>query len=194
MLGQTKKPLFVRGTTVDPARRFAERRKGSEGWDAFIDALSPVQRRLVDDPIQRRRWYDLELYADVVDAAARHLAPADPDRFLTDLGGFVMDDGVTTLYKAFFLIASPSFVIKGSALLWGMFFKGSKLKVIARARKWVKVAILDAAFCHRSLCISISGGMISALRHAGARNVRMDHHVCISEGRSSRCEFHFCWD
>ena len=185
--------LFVRGTTVDAAKRFAERHQGSPAWDPFIDSLEPLHRTLVDEPVVRRNWYDLELYSNLLDRAARALQPDAQEQFLSDLGRFVMDDGVNTLYRAFFLIASPSFVIKGSALLWGMFFKGSRLRVLRRGRKWVEPAIQGAARCWEPLCISISGGMSSALEHAGARNLRLTHHHCQSRGGSS-CEFRFEWD
>lgn len=184
--------LFVRGTTVDAAKRFTERHRDAPGWDAFDAGLEPVHRELVDNPVVRRRWYDLEQYSGVLELAARHLSPDDEDGFLSDLGRFVMDDGVNTLYRAFFLIASPSFVIKGSAMLWGLFFKGSKLKVMGRGRDWVNVSIVNAPRCWRPLCISISGGMLSALEHAGARDARMVHHHCRSQG-GERCDFEFRW-
>lgn len=186
--------LYVRGTTVDPARRYTERHKGSPSWDAFIAELTPEQRWLVDEPIKRRAWYDLSTYAGVIEVAAKHLAPDDQDEFLSGLGAYVMDDGVTSLYKAFFLIASPAFVIRGSALLWGMFFKGSKLRVVGSSRKHVDAAITGAVFCTHALCVSIGGGMLSALGHAGARRARKERHVCRSEGKTDRCEFRLVWD
>ncbi len=193
-MGTQSDQLYVRGTTVDPARRYTERHKGSPGWDAFVAALTPEQRWLIDEPIKRRAWYDLATYASVIEVAAQHLAPDDQDEFLSGLGGFVMDDGVTTLYKAFFLIASPAFVIRGSALLWGLFFKGSKLRVVGNSRKHVDAAITGAAFCTHALCVSIGGGMLSALTHAGARRARKERHVCRSEGKTDRCEFRLVWD
>jgi len=184
--------LFVRGTTVDAAKRFAERHQGSPAWDPFIDSLEPLHRTLVDEPVVRRNWYDLELYSNLLDRAARALQPDAQEQFLSDLGRFVMDDGVNTLYRAFFLIASPSFVIKGSALLWGMFFKGSKLKVTDRGRKFVNASIVGAPRCWLPLCISIGGGMLSALEHAGARDARVASHRCRSRG-GERCDFELVW-
>lgn len=192
-MSEASKALFVRGSTVDAARRFTERHKGSPAWDAFVEELTPVQRRLVDEEIRRWSWYDLATYSSVIEVAAKHLRPDDQEGFLHGLGAFVLDDGVNTLYRAFFAIASPSFVIRSSAMLWGMFFKGSKLKVVSRSRKHVNVVIVDAAFCTRALCVSIGGGMFSTLRHAGARDPRLEHHVCRSEGKTDRCEFNFSW-
>lgn len=191
-MGTGGRPLFVRGTTVDAARRFIERQKGTPAWDRFLADLGPVQLALVEQPVVRRRWYDLELYADVLEIAGRNLAPDDPHRFLTELGQFVMDDGVTTLYRAFFAIVSPSFVIRGSALFWRMFFKGNRLKVTGSSKKWVTVSVLDGARCWLPLCKSVSGGMLSALQHAGARDARLVHHHCQSSG-GDRCDFKYVW-
>lgn len=184
---------MVRGTTVDAARRFVERRKGGPAWEAFRASISDEQRRMLDEPVRRLHWYDLESYGSVLQHAAQHLAPEAPDAYLTDVGRFVLDDGVGTLYRAFFAIASPSFVIRGSAMLWGLFFKGNKLKVLRHDRKRVEAVIVDSTYCARPLCLSIGGGMLSALAHAGARQPRLDHHRCRSEG-GQRCEFHMVWD
>ena len=189
----THSALFVRGTTVDPSRRFSERHEGTPEWAGFLDTLDTDERRLLDEPVKRRRWYDLTLYSSILEAASRHLASDDPDGFLRDLGHFVFDDGVKTLYKPFFFICSPSFVIKGAAVLWTLFFKGSRLKVLERRSKSVRVAIQDASFCSEALCQTVSGGMMSALKHAGARNVRCDHQECCSTG-GHQCEFRFSWN
>lgn len=188
-----KPMLWVRGTTVDAARRYTERAKGTSRWQDFENQLSPEQRALFEEPVKRRQWYDMAVYSQAIDIGARTIGADDPQRYLEDLGRFVMDDGVNSLYRAFFRIASPSFVLKGSALLWGMFFKGSKLKIEKRGKNWVTSSIHGASFCQPSVCTSISGGMLSALEHAGATNVRLDTHNCRSEG-GDRCSFSFQWN
>jgi hypothetical protein len=192
-MNQTRQ-LYVRGTTVDAARRYTERHKGTSRWSDFEAALTPAQRRLFEEPVRRRDWYELEVYAQAIDIGARTLAPEDQKSYLVDLGRFVMDDGVNSLYRAFFAIASPSFVLRGSALLWGMFFKGSRLAIEGRGKTWVKTAIHDATFCTNTLCTSISGGMISALEHAGAKAVNLCEHRCRGEAAGhDSCRFHFTW-
>jgi hypothetical protein len=189
---ENPKKLYVRGNTVEAARRFTEKYKGTPAFDAFVNSLNETQSELIKNPAEKFKWYDLALYASIIDIASKHLNPEDPRKFLLDLGRFVMDEGVTTLYRAFFLIASPSFVLRGSALLWRMFFKGSKLKIVSHSKKWVKVAITGAAFCDVSLCTSISGGILAALEHAGAKGVQLEHHSCCSlEG--TQCDFYFSW-
>lgn len=183
---------FVRGSTVDPARRFADRYRGSEHWDKFLSLLDPAARQLFENPVKRSAWYDLEAYAKLLDAACQCFAPDESDVLMQDLGKYVVDDGVNTLYRAFFAIASPSFVLKGSALLWGLFFRGNKLKVIDRGRKFAHVAIVDSAFCALPLCRSIAGGMRATLCHAGARDPQLEQHRCISQG-ARRCDFHWRW-
>jgi hypothetical protein len=135
----------------------------------------------------------MELYSTAIDIGAQTIGAENPQSYLEGLGRFVMDDGVNSLYKAFFRIASPSFVLRGSALLWGMFFKGSKLKVENRGKRFVTTAIHGAPFCQPSLCSSIGGGMLSALEHAGATNVRLETHQCRSTG-GDRCSFSFQWN
>ena len=104
-----KTPL-VRGSTVDPARRFADRFRGTEHWSKFLSLLDSGARALFEQPVKRSAWYDLEAYASLLDAACECFAPDESDLLMQDLGKYVVDDGVNTLYRAFFAIASPSFV------------------------------------------------------------------------------------
>lgn len=182
----------VRGSTVEPARRYAMQLQGRPEWDAFVDALAPEQRALLEQPISRKDWYDLRAYAEFIDVAARTLGAGDPERFLTGAGRFVFDDGVNTLYRAFFRIASPSLVIRGSARLWGLFFRGPKLVVTSHSRRSAAAALRDADLCSRPLCVSIRGGMLRALEHGGARDVTVEHHRCRSEG-GTECQFRYAW-
>ena len=188
----TRETMFIRGTSVEPARRFAEKHKGSPQWNEFVSRLGPEQAALLRDPIVRRKWYGLQMYSHFVDAATETLGGDNPKQYLRDAGRFVFDDGVNTLYKAFFVIASPSFVLRSSAALWRLFFKGSRFVVLKRSRNHAHAAIQGASFCSYNLCVSVVGGMYSALEHAGARDVTLDEHQCRSQG-SRQCQFQFSW-
>lgn len=186
--------LLIRGTTIDSARRFLLRHQDNPRWEAFHAALTDDQRYLLAGNIKLKGWYVLADYASVIEHAARHLAP-EPERrepFLLDLGRFVMEDGVNSFYRVFFRIASPSFVIRVSALFWFQFYKGSRLKIIGRGKRWVHAAILDAPYCGIDLCDTTRGAMIAALEHAGAKNVQEEGHTCQSAG-AERCTFRFRW-
>ena len=113
-----KRVQAVRGSAVEPARRFALQQRDTTAWRRFVDSLDADQRFLLEQPIALREWYDLRAYAAFIDAAASTLGADDPDGFLHRAGGFVFDDGVNTLYRAFFRIATPGFVIRGAAVLW----------------------------------------------------------------------------
>ena len=182
----------IRGSTVDPARRFARQRQGSPAWDAFVAALDDDQRALLERPISRRDWYDVRLYTEFIDAAAATLGADDPEDYLSQAGRFVFDDGVNTLYRAFFRVASPRLVIRGSAMLWRLFFRGTRLAVVSSDRRSAHVVLRGGSFCSLSLCTSIRGGMARALEHGGARNVTVDEHRCRSQG-GTQCDFRFSW-
>ena len=188
----SNRPLLVKGASIDAARRFLIQHRSHPGWQDFLDELTDAQRRMVDGRIRARGWYVVSDYINVVDAAGRHLSPDDPAALQTNLGRFVMDDGVTSLYRAFFALASPGFTIRLSGLFWFQFYKGSKLKIAGTGKKWAHGVVVDAAYCSVSLCHTIKGAMVSALEHAGAKNVRVEHHHCKSEG-GDRCEYKFAW-
>jgi hypothetical protein len=187
-----REALLIRGTTVDAARRFLDQHRSHPQWDAFMAALTEEQRYLMAGNIKPKGWYVVAEYASVVQLAALHLAPENKEPFLVDLGRFVMEDGVNSLYKIFFRIASPAFVVRVSALFWFQFYKGSRLKIVGKGKRWVHGVILDAPYCAIDLCHSTKGAMIAALEHAGAKAVQVEEHTCQSTG-AERCNFRFSW-
>lgn len=186
------KTLLIRGSTVDAARRFMRRWEGTADWDALVASLDGEQRDMIDKRIDIKGWYRIETYADILEKAKRTLGKDHPDRFLGDIGRFVLDDGAGTLYRAFFRIARPSFIIRGSALLWGMFFKGNKLKILRTGRRFVSAGIVDSPYCSHSLCMSTVGGMVAGLERAGAKDVKFELVQCGCNS-ANRCEFRFDW-
>ena len=191
-MSQSSSRLQVRGATVDAAKRYAMRHRGSAEYTAFVDSLEPSERELLEGRVNRSGWYSVPVYSAMITKASEHLAPQTPETFLSEGGAFVLDDGVNSLYRAFFAIARPSFVLRGSALLWSRFFKGSRLTVASSGRRFAKVHIVGADFCSKPLCISIVGGMVRSLEHGGAHTVQVDHHRCRSEG-GAHCEVHTSW-
>jgi hypothetical protein len=184
--------LEIRGTTVDAARRFAERWRERQGYRAYLESLTDGERALMTGVVDRSGWYDVAAYASMLDKAARQLSPDDPEGFLSEGGRFVVDDGVNTLYRAFFAIASPRMVLRGSALMWRLFFRGSRLVIDRSGRGFVRAHVEGGDYCSRSLCVSIRGGMVCSLEHGGARSLAVDEHRCRSEG-GDRCVFAFSW-
>jgi len=186
-------PLYLRGTAVDATRRFIFKRRDHPDWDRFWEQLTPDQRHAMEGNVRPKQWYLVPDHAAVLALAAQHLAPDEQETFLTDIGRFVMDDGVTTIYRMFFRVISPSFVIRLSSLFWFQFYKGSKLKILHRERKRVQAVVVDASFCSVPLCHTIKGGMLAALENAGARRVVVDHHACKSTSNKPACEYYFSW-
>jgi len=184
--------LQISGATVKSARDFAARRRGTTEYDAFLDALGDDERDMLDRPIRSGEWFDVPTYAAMLGKAATHLAPDASDEFLREGGKYIVDDSVNTLYRAFFAIARPSFVLRGSALMWRTVFRGSRLTIERSSRRSVLAAV-HSPFCSHDLCQSICGGMLSSLTHGGARSLVLDHHHCQTSGGPNRCEFGFHW-
>jgi hypothetical protein len=102
-----KKQVLIRGNTVEAARRFMKRWEGTDDYDALVDRLEGEQRDLINKHIDTKGWFPVERYVDVLEKAKDTLGKADPERFLKDVGRFVLDDGANSLYRAFFASRAP---------------------------------------------------------------------------------------
>jgi hypothetical protein len=184
--------LQVRGSTVAAARLYSRPFKDTPEHEQFLAELTQSEREFYEGEIKRSRWYPVALYNGMLSKAASCFASDAEEEFLSDGGRFVVDDGVNGLYKAFFRVASPGFVLRGSALLWRMFFKGNKLKIKSSGKGYASAHLVGSNECYLPLCISIRGGMKRSLEHGGAKDVQITHHKCRSSG-GDRCEFNFTW-
>jgi hypothetical protein len=181
----------VKGTAVVASVRYVRERFGADALARVLARLAPDERQALAEGVLASSWYAMPLLLRFMQAAEAELAADEPE-VIRRMGGASAEYGVTGVYKIFFKVGSPEFIIGRAARVFGSYYDTGSIRVVeSRAGR----AVLDLAgfegapqFCQRIL-----GWMETTVRMAGARNLRSEHALCVHRG-DAVCRFVGDWD
>lgn len=180
----------VKGTAVVASLRYVGERFGKDALQRVLDALSPDERQLLAGGVLASSWYPMPLFLRFMQEAERQLA-AQESAVIRRMGRASADYGIKGVYRIFFKLGSPEFIIGRAARVFGSYYDTGQIAVVeSRAGR----AVLDLTgfsgapqFCERIL-----GWMEQTVELAGARDLRSDHPLCVHRG-DDRCRFVGDW-
>jgi hypothetical protein len=181
----------VKGTAVSASLRYVRERFGEEALARVLDALPGEDRKRLS-AVLASSWYPMEAFLLFMREAQRQLGAEQPD-LVRSMGRASCDYGVTGVYKIFFKVGSPEFIIGRSARVFSSYYDSGELRVVDSrdGRAVVEVAGLEGGspeFCER-----IYGWMQRTLELAGAKGLRSAHSLCVHRG-DAVCRFEGDWE
>jgi uncharacterized protein (TIGR02265 family) len=181
----------VKGTAVQSSLRYVRERFGDEALARVLSALPRADSAALENVLSSA-WYPMQVFLLFMQEAERQLALQDPE-VVRNMGRASCDHGVTGVYKIFFKVGSPEFIISRGARVFSSYYDSGELRVVESApgRAVAELTSLEGGapqFCER-----IYGWMQRTLELAGARNLRSSHPSCVHRG-DAVCRFEGNWD
>lgn len=181
----------VKGTAVRASLRFLQDRFGPTGTGAVLERLEPEDRELVASGLLDSVWYPMPLLLRLMRAAKEAHGSAEPELPRT-MGRASAEAGVRGVYKVFFRVGSPQFIISRASRVFGSYYDTGEIRVVeSRAGR----AVLEVENFEGSpeFCERILGWMERTMEMAGAKNLVPRHSRCRHRGDPA-CRFEGDWD
>jgi hypothetical protein len=179
----------TKGLTIGHVERFSKQRFGERGWLDTLSKLSPSDQQLLAEVVAVG-WYDLELYARLIRALDERHGRGDL-ALLDELGRFEAEQDYRGIFRLFFRMASPAYMVEKTADYWRRFHDAGQWAVERRGPTAVWGALsgwgVDSALC-RELVAYVK----RAIELVGGRDVVLEHPRCRARG-SNRCEYLMSW-
>jgi hypothetical protein len=180
----------VKGTAVQSSLRYVRERFGEEALQAVLAALPAAHAAAVSD-VLASSWHPMESFLRFMQEAKRQLGGGEPD-VVRNMGRASCDYGLTGVYRVFFKLGSPEFIISRGARVFSSYYDSGRLTVPESrdGRAVAEVASLEGGapeFCERML-----GWMERTLELAGAKGLRSAHSLCVHRG-DPVCRFEGDW-
>lgn len=181
----------VKGTAVVASLRYVNERFGEEATRRVLRLLPEADRRVLEAGILASSWYPMDLFLRYMQEAERQLSLKEPD-VVRRMGAASAEYGIRGVYKIFFKVGSPEFIIGRAARVFGSYYDTGRIEVVETGRGR---AVLDlAGFCGApQFCERILGWMARTVEMAGAKNLRSQHPLCVHRG-DPVCRFEGTWD
>lgn len=180
----------VKGTAIVASLRYLGERFGDDALAHVLQGLPRSDRLALEGAILASSWYPAALLLRFMQEAEWQLGSQQPE-LARHLGRASADYGLRTVYRIFFKLGSPEFIIARAASVFGSYWDTGKLVQEEHGRGHA-VFVLEgfegaAAFCARML-----GWMERTLELAGAKQVRVAHVSCLHRGEAA-CRFEGTW-
>jgi hypothetical protein len=181
----------VKGTAVVASVRYLTERFGEDALKRVFRFLPEEDRRVLEQGLLASSWYPMPLFLRFMQEAEQQLRAQEPE-VIRQMGAASADYGIKGVYKIFFKVGSPEFIISRAARVFSSYYDTGRIDVVEAARGR---AVLDLTgflgapqFCDR-----IRGWMERTVSLAGARNLRSEHSQCVHRG-DPVCRFEGHWE
>jgi hypothetical protein len=183
----------VKGTAIGGRLDYARRRGGNEALQRVVSAIRDPETRdlLADGRALKSAWYPFEALVDVSVEIDRIWGKGDL-AILDEVGGDVAEADLSSVYKIFFKVANPHYIIDKAANVWRSYYSSGECVVVQRTEKVCAMEIRDFDQPHRAHCLAVMGWMKRTLKLAGCKDVEGSHPQCRTQGGQT-CLFRGSW-
>ncbi len=139
----------------------------------------------------KSQWYPFSVLIDVSIEIDKLFGTGDLS-LLEEAGGDVAEADLSSVYKIFFKVANPHFIIDRAAAVWRNYYSSGECVVADSTEKSVVLEIRDFDTPHRAHCLGVLGWTKRTLMLTGCKEVRAVHSQCRCEG-AKVCRFEGSW-
>ncbi len=175
------KPVLAKGVNFLYAKRFIEGKYGNDAWRRVLSNLPEEMQQMWDGGILVNKEYPFAAFKATMSALDSVLS-TEEDRELALIYEYIADQSLNKIYKIFFSLTSPSFVIKNYPKLWDKFFNTGKVEVplVEKGHAVLKFVLpevfLDwltpACFGYSKKAVEMGGGRDVMLRRQSTGKLR----------------------
>ena len=181
----------VKGTAVVASVRYVRERFGEAALRRVLGPLPTDERLVLEGGILASSWYPMPLFLHFMQEVERQLATQEL-HVIRRMGQASAEYGIKGVYKVFFKLGSPEFIIGRAARVFGSYYDTGRI-VVAESRAGRAVLDLSGFEGAPQFCERILGWMEKTVEMAGAKNLRSGHPRCVHRGDST-CRFLGDWD
>jgi hypothetical protein len=168
---------IARGVNFVFAKEYLQRELGAARWDAIAGRMAPLDGEVWRNPFPMN-VYPFSSFMALLGALAQEPGEASEAR-LAQMYEYIADRSLSTLYKVFFRMMNPGFVIGNYPKLWSRFFTAGEVEVTdarpggAVVHFTVPLLLLDwlpaACLGYSTRAVKMAGGQLRSLHEVGRR-------------------------
>jgi hypothetical protein len=182
----------VKGTAVRASVAFLKERLGEEGWKGLLAALPEEDREIVGGPVLQSSWYEVSLLYRLMDAARPRVAAPPGKSMAWEMGRYSAEYGLKTIYRIFFKVADPHFIIRKASQVFSNYYDCGKMENVVSDPHSAILRLSGFDQPRADFCDRVQGWMERTLELSGGKAVAMSHPKCLARGDDC-CEYKGRW-
>lgn len=183
--------IQVKGSGFVHTLDYLEAEYGLEVVQDIYGAMTPEGARTVKRALVMT-MYPVEYVGELLDAIKAVLGQQDPE-IVYKISLAAAKASFSTLYKIFFRLGRPGYIIGKAASVFDRFTSEGRLEVTESEKKMVSLRLVDFGYQHHGWCNHRLRGWYQApLELSGCRITESVHHTCVLRG-DSHCAWRYRW-
>jgi hypothetical protein len=116
----------------------------------------------------------------------------DAPRLYNEMGRASADYALTTIYRIFFRVGSPHFIVSKAASIFKTYYSSGELRTAQAEKGHAVLELHGLQDTAPELCERIGGWMERTIELSGGTGVRIVHDQCVNRGQDV-CRFEGWW-
>ncbi|MEJ5166496.1 MAG: hypothetical protein WHV67_05660 [Thermoanaerobaculia bacterium] len=175
--------LNIKGIALKSTINYIRLKLDREAFLKFKEELSAGSKNIFETSVLSSSWYDINLLVEIM-SKIPEILKRDPKEVWWEMGRHSCEDGLNTVYKIFYKLGSPEFIIKRASQVFNNYYSQGDFFVVSHSLNSAQVQIKNFPLPHPCICTRISGWMERAIELSGGKNVSVKHSLCIFQKAS----------
>lgn len=172
--------------------RFAYLRKTFPArWEELVASFDDETRALAIGPCLKGSWYDFARFVDLNLKSERLLGDGKLS-LVRDMGRNAAVVNLPVLYRLFYKVGSPEYVLSKAASLWRQHHDTGRAEMRMIGPHAAEYALHEFATPHPTLCRSLEGFILGSLETMNMREVKIVEIRCRLRGQEA-CVYQGTW-
>jgi hypothetical protein len=164
---------------------------GAAGEAALRDAVSPELREALDRGFAKATWYPFDQFIELNVAIDRLFGRGDLS-LVKMLGRYSADANLTTIYRLFFKLGNPSWILSRALRLYSAHYDTGWAEVSTRGGTSAILRVRGVERPHRAHCLSLAGWAERSIELSGGKDTRCIEAKCRTNG-DDYCQLDITW-
>lgn len=182
----------VKGSAIASRALWVRLHHGEEGFARLNAALTPATRATLVEPINKAKWYPFAAFIELNEVIDRLFGKGDL-QLVRALGRAGADANLTTVYRLFYMVGTPKWILDRAARLWDLHYDSGRLVPVRYPGNEIELRIVGFAEPHRVHCLSVWGWAERSIELSGGKNLLTLERSCRTRG-DAECLFYAKWD
>ncbi|MCK5243236.1 hypothetical protein KAR34_12380 [bacterium] len=182
----------IKGSALVPRFKYLDEKTSPGIKEKVISELSERFQEVVERSIFVGRWYPFEYYVEINRAMDKVLGKGDLS-MIPSFGAYSADQAFTGVYKFFYKLGSPDFIITRATKVWNQYFQNGCLVIEKIGKKRRRLEMRDVEISAEEHCLSVLGWVKRTLELSGGKNVKAQITQCRQQGATA-CEILAGWE
>jgi hypothetical protein len=182
----------VKGSALSSRVLWVQLGHGAAGTDRLLAQCSPELRAVIAGGIEKARWYPFDQFIELNLLIDRLFGRGDLE-LVRMLGRHGADANLTTIYRLFFKVGSPLWILSRTLRLYSAHYDTGWAEVTTRGANAAVLRIRNVEQPHRVHCLSVAGWAERSIELSGGKHAFVEESRCRTAG-DELCQLDVAWD